>query len=88
MREELLARDAQSLHDELSEIDAESAAAIHPNNKRRVARAIEIYRITGRTKTEWDRRSHDTPSPYDASVVALGYLDRELLYRRIPYACG
>ena len=83
MREELLARDAQSLHDELSEIDAESAAAIHPNNKRRVARAIEIYRITGRTKSEWDRRSHDTPSPYDASVVALGYLDRELLYRRI-----
>ena len=73
LREELLARDAQSLHEELSEIDAE----------RRVARAIEIYRITGRTKSEWDRRSHDTPSPYDASVVALGYLDRELLYRRI-----
>lgn len=83
LRESLLARDGLELHAELAAIDSESAAAIHPNNKRRVARAIEIYRITGRTKTEWDRQSHDAPSPYDASVVALGYLDRELLYRRI-----
>ena len=83
LRSELLGKEEDELYAELSRIDPDSAAAIHPNNKRRVARAIEIFRLTGRTKTEWDRCSHSSPSPYDATVIALGYLDREVLYRRI-----
>ena len=77
LRESLLARDGLELHAELAAIDPESAAAIHPNNKRRVARAIEIYRITGRTKTEWDRQSHDAPSRSvisTASCFTAGYV--------------
>ena len=86
LRGELLAFAAQNgneaLHSRLAGIDPESAAAIHPNNVRRVARALEIYRLTGIPKSEWDRRSRAAESPYDAEVIGLER-SREDLYRRI-----
>lgn len=77
------ARGNAYLHAELAAVDPESAAAIHPSNTRRVVRALEIYRQTGVTKTEWDRRSREQPARYDATVLYLVYKDRALLYRRI-----
>ena len=77
------ARGNEYLHAELAAVDPESAAAIHPSNVRRVVRALEIYRQTGVTKTEWDRRSREQPARYDATVLYLAYRDRALLYRRI-----
>lgn len=86
LRGELLAFAAQNgneaLHSRLAGIDPESAAAIHPNNVRRVARALEIYRLTGIPKSEWDRRSRAAESPYDAEVIGLER-SREDLCRRI-----
>lgn len=73
----------EALHAELQKIDPESAAATHPNNVKRVARAIEIYRTSGKTKTELDRLSRLAPEKYDATVIALRYNDRELLRSRI-----
>ena len=73
----------EALHALLREIDADSADAIHPNNVKRVIRAMEIYHSTGITKTELDRRSRLSPSQYDACVIGLRYNDRELLYGRI-----
>ncbi|MBQ7821605.1 MAG: tRNA (adenosine(37)-N6)-dimethylallyltransferase MiaA [Clostridia bacterium] len=67
----------------LVSVDPESAAATHPNNLKRVIRALEIYHATGITKTEWDRRSHEKEPEYDAVVIGLAYLDREKLYERI-----
>ena len=82
---ELFARENgnEALHDMLREIDPESADAIHPNNVKRVIRAIEIYRTGGVTKSELDRRSLEYESEYDALVIALRYNDREILYNRI-----
>ena len=74
---------AEALHAELAEIDPESAAAIHPNNVKRVARAIEIYRVGGVTKTELDRRSRERGMRFDVSAIELFYSDREVLYGRI-----
>ena len=71
------------LHRRLAEIDPVSAEKIHPNNVRRVIRALEIYEITGVTKTEWDRRSKEAETPYDNTMIVLDFLNRELLYRRI-----
>ncbi len=71
------------LHDLLRQADPESADAIHPGNVRRVIRALEIYRSTGITKTEWDRRSRELPPRYDARVLGLVFQDRILLYDRI-----
>ena len=73
----------EALHKELQKIDPESAAEIHPNNVKRVIRAIEIYRTSGKTKSEIDRLSQECESLYDALVIALRYNDRALLYRRI-----
>lgn len=74
---------ADALWRMLLEIDPESAEATHPNNVKRVARAIEIYRVSGVTKTELDRRSRLTGDRYDACVIGLRYTDREALYSRI-----
>lgn len=76
------AEGADSLHRLLAEADPESAAAIHPNNVRRVIRALEIFRATGVTKFEWDRRSV-RESEFDACVCVICYDDRQVLYDRI-----
>ena len=76
-------RGAEYLHAQLSEVDPEAAEAIHPNNLRRVIRALELYRATGVTKTEWDRRSREVPARFDATVIGLCYQNREMLYERI-----
>lgn len=73
----------EPLYRELCVFDPESAAAIHPNNQKRVIRAMEIYLSCGIPKSELDRRSRQLESPYDATVVGLYYTDREILYRRI-----
>lgn len=73
----------ESVHRMLKEIDPKSAEAIHPNNVKRVIRALEIYKCTNVTKSEWDRRSRETKPPYDATVLFLTCQDREEMYRRI-----
>ena len=74
---------AEALHDMLRELDPEAAEATHPNNIKRVVRAIEICRTTGCTKSELDRRSREVESPYNALVIGLRYQDRNILYDRI-----
>ncbi len=74
---------AEALHRELERIDPESAAEIHPNNVKRVARAIEIYRLGGVTKTELDRSSKQAENRFDLRCVGLFYPNRETLYSRI-----
>ncbi len=72
-----------ALHALLRELDPAAAEAIHPNNVKRVARAIEICRVTGRKKSELDRESREPECPYDATVIGLQYHDRQILYDRI-----
>ena len=74
---------AHSLHEMLREIDPEAADAIHENNVKRVIRAIEIYKTTGKTKTEWDEESKKNSSPYDVTRLFIDYRDRSVLYGRI-----
>lgn len=73
----------ESVHAMLKEIDPESAEATHANNVKRVIRALEIYKCTGVTKSEWDRRSREVKPPYDTTVLFLTCEDREEMYRRI-----
>jgi tRNA dimethylallyltransferase len=74
---------AEALHARLREIDPEAAEAIHPNNVKRVARALEICKLSGMTKTEWDKNAIRGESPYNACIIALDYKNREELYFRI-----
>ena len=72
----------EALHAMLAEIDPAAAESIHPNNVKRVVRAIEIYRLTGTTKTELDVLQTSGETPYDDTMVILEYSDRALLYSR------
>lgn len=70
------------LYDRLRGIDPEAAEKIHPNNKKRVIRALEIFETTGLTLTEQNARSKMTPPPFTPFMLAL-CPPREVLYERI-----
>lgn len=73
--------DNQQLYDYLQHIDPKSALELHPNNRQRVLRAIEIYETTGQRKSDIvDAQQHICL--YDAYFVGLT-LPRDVLYERI-----
>lgn len=74
---------ADALHALLRRVDPDSADAIHPNNIKRVVRAIEIFETTGRTKTEIDREQTSGERRYDDTAFVIEFADRALLYERI-----
>lgn len=82
LRRELAEKGASAMHGELRRIDPESAAAIHPNNTKRVLRAIEFYRATGRKISEHNAIQRQKRSPYRFRYFVLT-MDRQALYQRI-----
>ncbi len=70
------------LHEMLAQIDPQSAARLHENDVRRVVRAIEIYRLTGKTQTEQSREDAQREGDYSESIFALDW-PRDVLYERI-----
>ncbi len=74
------------LHARLAAADPESASRIHPNNVRRVIRAIEIYETTGVPKSEFDRRGGE--KKYEHLVIGIRRPDREEQNRLIDERIG
>ena len=72
----------ENLYNKAKEIDEEAVKHISPNDKKRIIRILEIYKATGKTKTELEILSRKNEVPYDYKVFALN-IDRELLYDRI-----
>ena len=70
------------LHEELKALDPQSAEAIHENNVKRVIRALEYYKKTGRPISEHNKEQHERTSPYDFRYFVLTD-KRETLYSRI-----
>jgi len=83
LRETLWAKTAEENHAALMKVDPEAAAAIHPNNRKRVIRALEIYLVSGKTKTEWDKENTRGTLKEGAEIYVLTSSDREALYKRI-----
>ena len=87
LRESLNARwDAEggaALLAELAVFDPERAAKLHPSDKRRIVRAIEIYRLTGETISAHDARTRALPPRYESARIHLGFRSRADLYARI-----
>ncbi|MCM3704105.1 MULTISPECIES: tRNA (adenosine(37)-N6)-dimethylallyltransferase MiaA [Cytobacillus] len=69
------------LYKELLDIDPESAEKIHPNNIRRVIRALEIYHCTGKKMSQYQEQQ-EPALLYDAVLIGLT-MNRETLYDRI-----
>lgn len=83
LEERALTEGNESLHQDLMKVDPEGAANIHPNNVRRVIRALEIYHCTGKTMSQF--QENQIPDLlYDTAVVGLT-IEREKLYERINY---
>ena len=72
-----------SLYQTLKEIDPKAANATHPNNTRRVIRALEVFYLTGKTKTELDANASQKNPELDLLIIGLFYESRDLLYQRI-----
>ena len=67
----------------LRQFDPDSAERLHPGDRRRIIRAVEIYLETGQTITEHDRLSRLEPPSYEPVWIGLNYVNRSALYRRI-----
>lgn len=82
IRNELAEKSNEELFEKLVELDPKSAEDIHPNNRKRVIRALELC-MSGTSKTEQNENSMLIDSPYDALYIGIGYQDRQKLYDRI-----
>ena len=72
----------ENLYNRAKEIDEEAIKNISKNDKKRIIRILEIYKETGKTKTEQEIESRKNEVPYDYKVFALN-MDRDILYNRI-----
>ncbi|MDD6664939.1 MAG: tRNA (adenosine(37)-N6)-dimethylallyltransferase MiaA [Eubacterium coprostanoligenes] len=82
IRNELAEKSNEELFEKLLALDPKSAEDIHPNNRKRVIRALELC-MSGTSKTEQNENSMLIDSPYDALYIGIGYQDRQKLYDRI-----
>lgn len=91
---ELAVHGAAALHAQLAAIDPVAAARIHPNDPQRVQRALEVWRLSGRTLSDWHACQHLAGCPYRLLNFVLLPADRGLLHARIEQrfdrmlACG
>lgn len=72
---------AEALHARLAAIDPPAGERLHPNDLRRVIRALEVYHMTGQTFSE-QQAGQTKVSPYELCIIGLT-MDRAELYRRI-----
>ena len=70
------------LYKKAVDIDSKAMEKISANDKKRIMRVLEIYKATGKTKTEQEAESRKNGVKYDYKVFALN-MDREVLYNRI-----
>ncbi len=77
----------EPLLEELRRVDPESAERLHPADTRRILRALEVYRETGKTISRHNAESRQVPPRYDAVYIGLQFADREdqrrLIDRRV-----
>jgi tRNA dimethylallyltransferase len=84
----------EALHARLRDVDAKTAARLHPNDVRRVVRALEVFALTGKPISDW-QQNWDTPAfagaqaaPPAAIPAVVLELPREVLYDRINRRVG
>ncbi len=69
-------------HESLRRVDPVAAARLHPHDTVRIARALEVYRLTGRAMTDLQARHRFEKHPFLPLILGLT-MDREVLYDRI-----
>ena len=83
LEERIRMEGGQALLEELAKVDPESAARLHPNDEKRIVRALEVYLTTGKTITQHNAETLAIPPRYDALTLNLSYERREDMWSRI-----
>lgn len=86
-------RDAEAfgwayVHQQLADVDPEMASEIHPNHSQRLSRALEVYRVSGKTMSELRRQQAQNTRPpfserFNLVQIAMAPRDRSVLHERI-----
>ncbi|MGI1679149.1 MAG: tRNA (adenosine(37)-N6)-dimethylallyltransferase MiaA [Cellvibrionaceae bacterium] len=80
-----------ALHEQLRKVDPETAASLHPNHSQRISRALEVFKLTGKTMSQLRNEQHESPkSKHDSFLnrfsvgqFAVGPRNRAVLHDRI-----
>lgn len=83
IEQEALEKGWASLHEELQKVDPAAALRIHPNDPQRLQRAIEVYRLTGKTMTQFWSEQESVSLPFDMINMAVMPKERSVLHERI-----
>ncbi len=87
LEKELEAGGIEPLLEQLRAVDPEAAERLHPADRKRILRALEVYRETGKTISQHNEESRAVPRRYEPVYLGLAFADREdmraLIDRRV-----
>jgi len=83
LADEAAERGWAALHAELAHVDPEAAARIHATDPQRIQRALEVYRVSGRRISDWQRLPGEGRLPVRTLKLVLAPRDRAVLHARI-----
>ena len=83
LEERMRAEGGEKLLEELAKVDPEAAARLHPNDEKRIIRALEVWLTTGKTITQHNAETLAIPPRYDALTINLSYENRADMWDRI-----
>lgn len=83
LQERVKCEGLSALRAQLEEVDPEAATKIHPNDEKRIVRALEVWLSTGKTISQHDRESQEVPNRYTPLTIALNVRERPWLWERI-----
>lgn len=83
IEQEALQKGWPALHEYLQGVDPEAALRIHPNDPQRLQRAIEVYRLTGKTMTQFWAEQEEASMPFEMINMAVMPKERSVLHQRI-----
>lgn len=82
LEEQAVREGLSALHRRLAEVDPVAAARLHPNDRIRIVRALEVYLLTGRTLTSWHEGHGFPEQPYRCLNLGIA-VERSTLFRRV-----
>lgn len=82
LRQKLLLQDLDNLYKELLQVDRRTAQRLHPNDRVRIIRALEVYKETGVPISEW--RKEKDPAEFKVDYIGVK-VERKELYKRIEH---
>lgn len=80
---EFAQKGGQAMLEALAKIDPETAARLHPNDAKRIIRAMEVFYNTGKTITQHNLETRAIPPRYEAVTLALAFEERSDMWTRI-----